>query len=105
MGDDRFCTLCATRPSTGREQAELLAAAILARPELRVFRMSAEARLPQRSPDTKAARYDLFAAGGGVVPAGGSLLVPTDLALAVPEGCYGRLTLCCPGRPGVFRRP
>ena len=38
-----------------------------------------------------AAGYDLVAASSTVIPARGKCVVPTDIALAVPEGYYGRV--------------
>ncbi len=77
--------------------------------QLRVVRLSEHAVLPRRASE-RAAGYDLCAcearrgaacpaisrargrrARATVVPARGRALVPTDLALAVPPGCYGRV--------------
>ena len=38
-----------------------------------------------------AAGYDLSSAYDLVVPARGKALVKTDLEMAIPEGCYGRV--------------
>ena len=57
---------------------------------LRVKRLSANAVLPVRG-SPFAAGYDLCAASAGVVPRRGKALIPTDLAIAVPPGCYGRI--------------
>jgi dUTP pyrophosphatase len=57
---------------------------------LRVKRLSENAVLPvQGSP--LAAGYDLASAVDTVVPGRGKALVPTDLAIALPEGVYGRV--------------
>ena len=49
-----------------------------------------------------AAGYDLSSAYDLIVPARGKALVKTDLEMAIPEGCYGRVgmrapphTVCC----------
>lgn len=57
---------------------------------LQVKRLSESARLPVRA-STGAAGYDLCAAKDASVPARGKALIPTDLAIAVPEGTYGRI--------------
>ncbi len=53
-------------------------------------RLSEHATLPVRG-SRLAAGYDLAAAHDCVVPANGKALVKTDLAIAVPEDCYGRI--------------
>ena len=35
--------------------------------------------------------YDIFAANDVLIPPHGRVLIPTDLAIAVPEGWYGKL--------------
>lgn len=57
---------------------------------LKVKRLSEHAKLPVRG-STKAAGYDLFAAQPTTVPAKGKQLVATDISIAVPTGCYGRI--------------
>jgi len=57
---------------------------------LRVKRLSATAVLPSRG-SSGAAGYDLSASAPGVVPARGRGIVPTDLAVALPAGVYGRV--------------
>ena len=50
---------------------------------------------PYASPPTRgsafAAGYDIYAAHDCTIPARGKTLVSTDLAIAVPEGTYGRI--------------
>jgi hypothetical protein len=46
--------------------------------------------LPSRG-SSGAAGYDLSASAAGVVPARGRGIVPTDLAVALPAGVYGRV--------------
>ena len=53
-------------------------------------RLRPEAILPVRG-SASAAGYDLYSAEECVIPAGGRYAVPTALALAIPEGCYGRI--------------
>ena len=52
-------------------------------------RLSEFATLPKRG-SALAAGYDLSASADIVVPARGKALVKTDLAMAIPEGHYGR---------------
>lgn len=59
-------------------------------PTLVVCLLSENATLPLRG-SALAAGYDLFSAADCVVPAHGKWLVPTDVAVAVPEGHYGRI--------------
>ena len=55
-----------------------------------VHRLSEFATLPVRG-SALAAGYDLSASTDTVVPARGKALVKTDLAMAIPEGHYGRI--------------
>ena len=55
-----------------------------------------------------AAGYDLSSAYDLIVPARGKALVKTDLEMAIPEGCYGRVgkrapphTVCALGGSAV----
>lgn len=57
---------------------------------LYVKKLSEKARLPQRG-SANAAGYDLCSAAEMIVPAKGKAIVPTDLSIAVPHGCYGRV--------------
>jgi len=59
-------------------------------PPLLVKRLSEAAVLPVRG-SAAAAGYDLAAAHAGVIPARGKALIKTDLAMAIPDGCYGRV--------------
>lgn len=60
--------------------------------ELRLLfkKLSPHAIIPTRG-SAAAAGYDLSAAKDVVVPARGKALVPTDLAIKVPDDCYGRV--------------
>jgi len=57
---------------------------------LLVHRLSSRAHLPCRS-TPHSAGYDLSAAESLRVPANGKAIVPTDLAIALPPGVYGRI--------------
>ena len=57
---------------------------------LQVKRLSKTAVLPQRA-EAGSAGYDLASAHDCVVSAYGKLIVPTDLAITVPFGTYGRI--------------
>jgi dUTP pyrophosphatase len=57
---------------------------------LRVKKLTEHAIIPYRA-SKKAAGYDLSSAYDCAVPAHGKALVKTDLSIAVPEGCYGRI--------------
>ena len=59
-------------------------------PVLYVRRLSDHACLPERS-SPLAAGFDLVSATDLVIPANGKALVKTDIALALPPGCYGRI--------------
>lgn len=59
-------------------------------PPLLVKRLSEGAVLPVRG-SPHAAGYDLSAAHDGSIPARGKALIKTDLAMAIPDGCYGRV--------------
>ena len=57
---------------------------------LKVKKLSSEATLPTRC-STHAAGYDLYAATNTIVKAHSKALIPTDIALAIPTGYYGRI--------------
>lgn len=57
---------------------------------LKVKKLSEKAKLPVKG-SALAAGYDLSSAEVTSVPARGKALVKTDLALAIPEGHYGRV--------------
>lgn len=58
--------------------------------DLKVKKLSKHAILPTRG-SPFAAGYDLSSASDLVIPAHGKGIVPTDLAIAVPAGTYGRV--------------
>ena len=57
---------------------------------LKVKRLSENAIIPTRGSPLSAG-YDFSAAAEIVVPARGKALVKTDLAMIIPETCYGRI--------------
>jgi dUTP pyrophosphatase len=59
-------------------------------PPLRVKKLSPDAVVPTRT-TAGAAGYDLYASKAATVPARGKFIVPTDIAMAIPEGYYGRV--------------
>jgi len=60
--------------------------------EMKLFvkRLSEKAKLPLRG-SKQAAGYDLSSAHNILIPGRGKALVKTDLAMIIPEGCYGRI--------------
>lgn len=63
---------------------------IAAFPPLLVKKLSPAGQLPQRGSD-QAAGYDLFSAKDMEIPAKDKAVVPTDISIAIPQGCYGRV--------------
>ncbi|XP_053573435.1 deoxyuridine 5'-triphosphate nucleotidohydrolase, mitochondrial [Bombina bombina] len=59
-------------------------------PVLRFAKLSENAITPSRG-SAKAAGYDLYSAYDYIIPAQGKALVKTDIQIAVPSGCYGRV--------------
>jgi dUTP pyrophosphatase len=57
---------------------------------LRVKKLAPEATIPTRG-SASAAGFDLYASRESVVPARGKAMVDTDIAIALPEGTYGRV--------------
>lgn len=57
---------------------------------LRIAKLSEHAFTPTRG-SKLAAGYDLYSAYDLVIPARGKALVKTDIQIALPEGCYGRV--------------
>lgn len=53
-------------------------------------KLSDEATTPSRGTDL-AAGYDLYSAEEKTIPKEGKALVKTDIAIALPQGCYGRV--------------
>ncbi|KIW62656.1 deoxyuridine 5'-triphosphate nucleotidohydrolase [Phialophora macrospora] len=59
-------------------------------PPLLIKKLSPDATTPTRG-SAFAAGYDVYASKATVIPARGKALVSTDLAIATPEGTYGRI--------------
>ena len=57
---------------------------------LRFVRLTENARAPSRE-SSKAGCLDLYSSLNTTVPAKGKRLIPTDLQIKLPEGCYGRI--------------
>merc|ERR1719440_148953 len=58
--------------------------------QLRVKKLRPEASLPKKGSE-EAAGFDLAAAEGATIPAGGKAIVKTGLSVGVPEGTYARI--------------
>ncbi|ETO26954.1 hypothetical protein RFI_10180 [Reticulomyxa filosa] len=59
-------------------------------PVLYVQKLSEDAQTPTKG-SKMAAGYDLFSAKEETVAAHGKALIKTDIAIQLPEGCYGRI--------------
>ncbi|XP_066492189.1 deoxyuridine 5'-triphosphate nucleotidohydrolase, mitochondrial [Tiliqua scincoides] len=57
---------------------------------LRFARLSEHAFAPSRG-SSRAAGYDLYSAYDCEIPAAGKAVVKTDIQIALPPGCYGRI--------------
>lgn len=57
---------------------------------LAVKKLSSNGRIPERA-SQGAAGYDVFSAIDGKVLARSKALIPTDIAVAIPQGFYGRI--------------
>lgn len=57
---------------------------------LRFKKLSEQATTPSRG-SKDSAGYDLYSAQDMIIPACGKGLVPTDLQVEAPKGCYGRI--------------
>mmetsp|Transcript_13926 Transcript_13926/g.23687 ORF Transcript_13926/g.23687 Transcript_13926/m.23687 type:complete len:181 (-) Transcript_13926:125-667(-) len=62
----------------------------MTRPILKVKKLDPKAMIPQRGSE-QAAGYDIYALEEKVVPAKGKALISTGIAMAIPEGNYGRI--------------
>ena len=81
-------TTAATFSSSMMKASSTLAAPI--QETLRIKKLSEFATLPKRGTPLSAG-YDLAAAYDTTIPARGKGIVKTDLAMAVPPTCYGRI--------------
>ncbi|GFR82874.1 deoxyuridine 5'-triphosphate nucleotidohydrolase [Elysia marginata] len=80
-----------TRPrSRSRSPIERKMPSSQSNPILRFAKLSENATAPTRG-SALAAGYDLYSAQDIVVPAKGKEVVSTDIQIAVPDGCYGRV--------------
>ena len=59
-------------------------------PTLCFTKLSSQARAPVKGSE-RAAGFDLFSAETVIIQPGGRACVKTDLQLAIPPGCYGRV--------------
>uniref|UniRef100_A0A7N9D985 Deoxyuridine 5'-triphosphate nucleotidohydrolase n=1 Tax=Macaca fascicularis TaxID=9541 RepID=A0A7N9D985_MACFA len=62
--------------------------------QLRFARLSDHATAPTRG-SARAAGYDLYSAYDYTIPPMEKALVKTDIQIALPSGCYGRVVLLC----------
>lgn len=58
--------------------------------KLRFVKLSANAKTPTRGSEG-AVGYDLYSAYDYIIPSKGKCLCKTDIVLATPDGCYGRI--------------
>ena len=70
---------------------------------LAVKKLTENATIPAKG-SRLAAGYDLVSAYDLVIPARGKALAKTDIAMAIPEGCYGRIAPRSAGQKTVRRR-
>ncbi|KAM7535038.1 hypothetical protein Aperf_G00000101884 [Anoplocephala perfoliata] len=68
-----------------------MSAAVEEQPVILFRKVSENATIPTRGSDL-AAGYDLYSAGDYVVKAGGRTLIDTGIQIALPPGCYGRVS-------------
>merc|ERR1719474_1220407 len=59
-------------------------------PSLRIKKLSENATIPRKGSDL-AAGFDLVSAMDVTIPPRGKALAKTDIAMAIPQGCYGRI--------------
>lgn len=67
--------------------------------KIRIKKLTDNAVMPQKAHPTDAG-FDLYASADVTVPARGRVLVPTDIAMEIPEGYFGLVT----GRSGMTIR-
>ncbi|EUB61043.1 Deoxyuridine 5'-triphosphate nucleotidohydrolase [Echinococcus granulosus] len=72
------------------EFISVMATAVLDQPVLRFRKVSNLAYTPTRGSEL-AAGYDLYSSVDCVVKVGGRTLINTDIQIALPPGCYGRI--------------
>ncbi|KAI8055908.1 dUTPase-like protein [Syncephalis plumigaleata] len=81
---------CDTTVSESNNQVEHVGPLDSTLSGFKVKRLSKKARLPKRG-SVLAAGYDICSARNMTVPARGKAIVPTDLAMQIPLGTYGRI--------------
>lgn len=59
--------------------------------EVLFFKRLTELAITPTRGSSHAAGYDLYSAYDLVIPASGKALVKTDIAVSIPDGCYGRV--------------
>ena len=59
--------------------------------EVLYFKKLSETAISPSRGSTQAAGYDLYSAHDITIPAQGKALVKTDIAVAIPANCYGRV--------------
>ena len=74
--------------STEQETIKRVADNVL--PSLKIKKLSENATVPTKGSDL-AAGYDLVSAMDVTIPPRGKALAKTDIAMAIPHGCYGRI--------------
>lgn len=67
--------------------------------KVKIKKLSADAVMPAKAHPSDAG-FDLYAAADAIIPARGRALVPTDIAMEIPEGYFGLVT----GRSGLTIR-
>ncbi len=67
--------------------------------KIRIKKLTDEALMPKKAHPTDAG-FDLYASADVTVPARGRVLIPTDIAMEIPEGYFGLVT----GRSGLTIR-
>ena len=55
------------------------------------FKRLSDHSIPPTRGSEMAAGYDLYSAYDVTIPAHGKALIKTDIAVSLPEGCYGRV--------------
>ncbi|CAK37038.1 hypothetical protein CBS63078_9643 [Aspergillus niger] len=81
-----------TKPNTTEQSTEpsTMGSTSTPLPPLQVKKLTPTGRAPTRG-SAFAAGYDMYSAKETVIPAKGKALVDTGIAIAVPEGTYGRI--------------
>ncbi len=67
--------------------------------KIRIKKLTDDAAMPKKAHPTDAG-FDLYASADVTVPARGRVIIPTDIAMEIPEGCFGLVS----GRSGLTTR-